>query len=61
MEKSKYTVIWHYVANHGVIEVEAYTAEEAKDKVWNGRKDIDYYVVETANLNTWKGGELNGL
>lgn len=41
----KFKVIWHYMANHGNAEVEAETAEEAKELVWNGRKDIEYFVI----------------
>lgn len=43
--KTKYLVIWHYMANYGHVEVEAETFEDAKEIVWNGREDIEYFVI----------------
>ena len=43
--KKKWLVIWHYMANYGSQTVEAYTAEEAKNQVYGGRKELEFFVI----------------
>jgi len=49
-KKTKFLVIWHYIANYGHTLVEAETPKQAKDLVWNGRKDIEYFVIEPSKV-----------
>ena len=42
-----YLVNWYYVANFGSNLVWAENEIEAKNMIWNGRKDIMYIVTET--------------
>lgn len=54
----KFLVIWHYLANHGHKIVEANTFDEAREKVWYDKKEIEYFVMplEGSPVQHYKNG-----
>jgi hypothetical protein len=54
-EQKKYVVVWLYMANHGVNEIEATSPEEAIKQVWGGNtKAIKYIVTEKKNVTIFE-------
>jgi hypothetical protein len=58
----QYRVIWHYVANHGVMDIEAQSAAHAAKQCYEGfsedfRKRGEVYVFPMAGSEVYSGHE----
>ena len=52
-----YSVVWLYMANHGVTEVTAETPQEAIKQVWAGQTNKIQYVVSEKKNTTLLGSD----
>lgn len=60
----KYWIIWHYRANYSddVVEVSAYSPEEAAEQIYSGRSDdfrqvAEVFVFDYLPTSVFRGGE----